>query len=146
MGEAEAGSADVDARVHPGTVNIAAWLAAPAALDLHDAIGGAAKAARLRRLRSLWAEEARAFPGVEVLTPSDPGLHGAITSFRLAGRTSLAENVALARRLLEEDGVFTVHRGGVACGACVRVTPAPFTSEAEVLALLEGVRRLAASA
>jgi selenocysteine lyase/cysteine desulfurase len=82
--------------------------------------------------------------GVEILTPTDPRLFGAIGAFRLSGRTSDAENMALARRLLDQFGIFTVYRTGLAGGACVRVTPALFTSEADVLKLAAAVRVIAA--
>ncbi|WP_439635941.1 aminotransferase class V-fold PLP-dependent enzyme [Oceanicaulis sp.] len=141
MGEAVRGPGDLSARVHTGTTNFAAILAIPAALDLHAAIGPARKAARLRYLRSLWVDAARE-AGFEVLTPDEPGLHAAITSFRAPGRTSPEDNIALARRLLEEHRIFTVHRTGVAQGACVRVTPGVFTSPDDVRALADALPQL----
>lgn len=141
MGEAVRGPGDLSARVHTGTTNFAAILAIPAALDLHAAIGPGRKAARLRYLRSLWVDAARE-AGFEVLTPDAPGLHAAITSFRAPGRTSSQDNIALARRLLEEHRIFTVHRTGVAQGACVRVTPGVFTSPDDVRALADALPRL----
>jgi selenocysteine lyase/cysteine desulfurase len=77
-----------------------------------------------------------------VLTPADPRLGAGIGAFRLAGRSSLADNRALAERLLAEHGIFTVHRGGVAGGACVRATPGVFTTEAEIDALAAAVAAL----
>lgn len=136
-------SDDVRARVHTGTANFAAFLAVEPALELHEAIGAPAKEARLRRLRDLWAEPLREHRGVQVLTPSDPGLTCALTSFRLTGRTSPEDNAAIAGELLRRFGVFTVHRTGVAAGACVRVTPGVFTREAEVLRLRDAVAALA---
>ncbi|PKP83379.1 MAG: aminotransferase [Alphaproteobacteria bacterium HGW-Alphaproteobacteria-18] len=135
----------IRARVHTGTVNLAALLAVPDALSVHAALGPARKEARLRHLRSLWAESLRAHPGIEILTPPDPRLHAGITSFRLAGQTSLSENAALATRLAEEFGIFTVMRDGLASGACVRVTPAVFTSEDEIGALTDALRTILAS-
>ena len=141
MGEAVRGPGDLSARVHTGTTNFAAILAIPAALDLYAAIGPARKAARLRYLRSLWVDAARE-AGFEVLTPDEPGLHAAITSFRAPGQTSPEDNITLARRLLEEHRIFTVHRTGVAQGACVRVTPGVFTSPDDVRALADTLPRL----
>ncbi|MBB3695666.1 hypothetical protein [Sphingomonas sp. BK580] len=43
--------------------------------------------------------------------------------------------MALAARLLDQHGIFTVHRDGPARGACVRVTPALFTQASDVAAL-----------
>ena len=122
----------VMARVHTGTLDYAAWLTVPAALAFQHRIDRRARAARLRALRDRWVERARRIPGLSVLTPDDPALHGAITSFRVDGVIDAAANAALAKRLLERHRIFTVHRTGPARGACVRVTPALFTSMADV--------------
>lgn len=132
-----------EARVHTGTVDMAAQLTVPDALKFQAAIGTPARAARLRWLRDRWAGAVRGVDGIEILTPTDPRLHGGITSFRLRGRTSVADNVALAKTLLDEFGIFTVHRIGVAKGACVRVTPALFTTPEDVDALVRALRALA---
>ncbi|MBT9445641.1 MAG: aminotransferase class V-fold PLP-dependent enzyme [Hyphomonadaceae bacterium] len=142
MGEPQTDDEDVRARVHTGTANFAAFLSVPDALDMHDAIGPAYKAARLRSLRDRWAEQVRGYGAIEVLTPRDPRLTCAITSFRLRGRTTPRENAALARELLEKHRIFTVHRTGVARGACVRVTPACFTSEDDIDRLVSALRLL----
>ncbi|SER20888.1 aminotransferase class V-fold PLP-dependent enzyme [Sphingobium sp. YR768] len=135
-------TASTYSRVHTGTVDFAAQLTVPAALDFQDAIGDAARAARLRHLRDLWAESLRGMNGLEILTPADPRLHGGITSFRLAGRTSLQDNVAVAKRLLDDHRIFTVHRDGPAHGACVRVTPALFNSATDIIALRKAIRSM----
>ena len=57
-------AANTYARVHTGTVDFAAQLTVPAALEFQDAIGDAARAARLRYLRDLWAEPLREAKGV----------------------------------------------------------------------------------
>jgi selenocysteine lyase/cysteine desulfurase len=145
MANDEVPADDVRARVHSGTANFAAFLAVPDALDFHQAIGVPAKEARLRYLRDLWAERLRGRNGIEILTPRDPRLYGGITSFRLAGRGRVAENAALARELLDRFRIFTVHRTGVAAGACVRVTPALFNSPADMYRLAEAVEQVALS-
>ncbi|MFZ4603865.1 MAG: aminotransferase class V-fold PLP-dependent enzyme [Caulobacterales bacterium] len=134
---------DIRTKVHTGTSNFAAYLALDAALDMHETIGPARKTARLAALRDRWAEPLRDHPGIEILTPTDPSLRGAITSFRLKGKTTPADNRAIARRLLDEHRIFTVARTGVAKGACVRVTPAVFTSEADIDRLLAALRAIA---
>jgi selenocysteine lyase/cysteine desulfurase len=113
------------------------------ALDFHQRIGVRAKEARLRHLRDRWAEQVRALPGIEVLTPADPRMTCALTSFRMTGRTSVADNRALAKQLLDQFGVFTVDRDGPARGACVRVTPGIFTRAADVDHLVAALRTLA---
>jgi len=134
---------DVQARVHTGTVDFAAQLTVPAAFAFQEAIGTAPRAARLRLLRDRWAEPLRAVKGIEILTPADPRLHGGITSFRLTGKVFAADNIAIAKRLLDEFRIFTVHRTGVAGGSCVRVTPALFTTPQHIDALVTALRVLA---
>lgn len=140
----------VAARVHTGTPDYAALLTVPAALDFQESIGAPAREARLRALRNHWAEGLRGLDGLEVLTPSDPRLHAGITSFRIRGRTGAEDNAMIARALLDEHRIFTVHRAGVAKGACIRVTPALFTrmSDMEALkrALVPLVKRFATAA
>ncbi|MGH6632647.1 MAG: aminotransferase class V-fold PLP-dependent enzyme [Sphingopyxis sp.] len=138
-------AATSQARVHTGTVDFAAQLTVPAALDFQDGIGDAPRAARLRYLRDRWAEPLRGTPGVEILTPADPRLHGGITSFRLAGRASEADNMAVAKRLLDNHRIFSVHRTGPAHGACVRITPALFNGPGDVDMLVKAIRALASS-
>jgi len=127
-------------RVHTGTVNFAAMLSIPTAFEYRNQIGGANIAARLRYLRNLWVGEVLDLKGLQILTPQDDRLHAGITSFRLVGKTSTAENKAIVEHLLHEYGIFTVHRDGVAKGACVRVTPAIFTSAQDVLRLASALQ------
>ena len=137
MGETTFSANDIRARVHSGTSNFAAFMTVADALDFHEAIGTPAKEARLRNLRDLWAEPLREHSEWEILTPHDNRMHAGITSFRRRGRTGLQENIGLARRLLEEARIFTVHRQGLASGACVRVTPAVFNNPDEIALLLK---------
>jgi len=69
-------------------------------------------------------------------------LHGGITAFRVVGKTSSVDNVAIAKTLLDQFGIFTVHRDGPAAGSCVRVTPALFNTMADMDALAAALRRL----
>jgi selenocysteine lyase/cysteine desulfurase len=128
------------ARIHTGTSDFAALLTVPTALAFQQAIGRERRAARLRALRDRWVSKVRGIPGIEVLTPDDPQLHGTITSFRFTGVTSVEGNIALAKRLLERHRIFTVHRDGVAKGACVRVTPALFSTIDQMDRLAEALR------
>jgi selenocysteine lyase/cysteine desulfurase len=131
------------ARVHTGTPDYAAQLTLPAALDFQAAIGAARREERLKSLRDRWVRPLRDLPGVQILTPDDPRLYGAITSFRLSGRSSHDENVALARVLLEKHRIFAVHRDGLASGSCVRITPSLATHMADLDRLVETIRALA---
>lgn len=143
--EPDLGADDIRSRVHTGTPDYGAQLSVPAALDFQASVGLAAKAERLRALRDRWVRPAREIKGIEILTPDDPRCYGAITSFRLAGKSSHADNVALARRLLDQYGIFTVHRDGLGTGSCVRVTPALATSMADVDRLTAALREIARS-
>lgn len=134
---------DIRARVETGTTNTANVLAVPAALAFQRQVGIANKAARLRYLREHWVRQVRGLKGVQVLTPDDPARYGAITSFRIAGKTSAQDNAAIARRLLDEYGLFTVQRGGVAAGNCVRVTPALFTTLSDLDRLAAAIKAIA---
>ncbi len=134
----------IDSRIHTGTTDFAAVMTVPDALDFQDRIGVPRKAARLRYLRDAWARPARDIAGVDVLTPDDASLVGAITSIRLHGDGSRAANVALARTLLDEFGIFTVARSGLAKGDCVRVTPALYSTPDDAARLVAALREVAA--
>ncbi|MXP42069.1 aminotransferase class V-fold PLP-dependent enzyme [Altererythrobacter soli] len=136
-------SGTILSRVHTGTVDFAALLTVPEALSFQDRIGSRLRQARLRALRDGWVAEVRENPRIQVLTPDDDRMHGGITSFRLVGKTSVEDNVALAARLLADFGIFTVHRTGMASGACVRVTPALFNSMEDVRALAVALNEIA---
>lgn len=123
---------DIRSRVHSGTMNVAPILTADAALTFHDRLGAPAKQARLRYLRDRWVHQVRSLPNVDILTPEDNTMYGAITAFRVRGRTSEADNLAIAEELMTRHRIFTVRRGGVSQGDCVRVTPALFTSADDV--------------
>lgn len=122
----------IDNRIHSGTANFATFLTVPHALDFHDAVGDAYKAARLRYLRDRWVSAVRGTPGIDILTPDDPAMGAAITSFRLHGRGGRTENQAVADALLAEHRIFTFWRTGLANGDCVRVTPALYNTAADV--------------
>jgi isopenicillin-N epimerase len=142
-GNSEHPATDIRARVNAGTLNVAAVMTIPAALAFHGRIPLSARAAHLRGLRDYWATRVRSIPNVQVLTPDDAGMTGAVTSFRLAGKTSMEANVALARTLADKYGIFTVAREGAAGGSCIRVTPSYFTTTAQLDRLVAAIRTLA---
>ncbi|MGA0603433.1 aminotransferase class V-fold PLP-dependent enzyme [Caulobacter sp. KR2-114] len=144
MGSQEFHEDTVLSRTHSGTMSYATVLAFGDAIDLHERITAGAKRRRLRYLRDRWAEAVRGHGRIEVLTPADPALTSALTSFRLKGQGSPQQNRALAKALLDRFNIFTVARDGVAAGSCVRVTPALFTTEAEVDQLVQALKVLGA--
>ena len=132
----------INSRIHTGTAHFATYLTVPAALDFHVAVGPAYKAARVRYLRDRWVSQVRATPQINILTPDDPGAVGAITSFRIRGRTSRAENQAIVTELLERYSVFTAWRTGLAGGDCVRVTPALYNTPADADRLAAALKEI----
>lgn len=133
-------TADIEGRIDTGTLNFAAHMTIPAAIAFHNKIGTAAKEARLRYLRNLWVAPARKMKGLTVLTPDDPRMVAALTSFRLDGVTSTSGNEAVVRQLAEKFGVLTVRRTGPAAGDCIRVTPSVYTSADDVMKLVNALR------
>lgn len=133
----------IDSRLHTGTTDFATTMTIPDALAFQDSIGIPNKAARLRYLRDRWVTAARTIPGVDILTPDDPELVGALTSFRLRGNGSREANQTLVRTLHDEFGIFTVACNGVARGDCVRVTPALCNTPAEADKLVHALRTIA---
>ncbi len=142
MGQLETAKDPIYCRVHTGTANFAAQMAACDALDFHQGLGSETCGARFRYLRDLWVKPARERSDIEILTPDDPRLCAGMTSFRLKGQTSPEANAALAKRLLEEAGIFTVMRTDLASGACVRVTPGYSTTTQDMDALRMAIKRL----
>lgn len=134
----------IDSRLHTGTSNFAAIMTVPDALDFQASIGVPNKSARLRYLRDRWVNAVRDVKGVEILTPNDAGLVGAITGFRLHGRGTREANQAITKALLDEYGIFTFYRTGLAKGDCVRVTPALYNSVADADKLAAAIKTIAA--
>ena len=132
----------IDSRIHTGTTNFAAFLTIPAALDFHELVGRAHKAARLRYLRDRWVGAVRDLSHVQVLTPDDPRMSAGITSFRLRGKPSPADNDRIVDTLLSKHGIFTRRSAGVDGGDCVRVTPALYTKPADVDRLATALREM----
>ncbi|HAE28298.1 MULTISPECIES: aminotransferase class V-fold PLP-dependent enzyme [Hyphomonas] len=144
MSERPEGVGTIYHRIHTGTTNFATFLTLKDALDFHELVGPAQKAARVAYLRNLWAEEMRGDDRIEILTPSDPRLHAAITSFRFKGKTSVDDNKAIVKALVEKHGIFAVHRDGVHKGACVRVTPSLYNTPDQCFQLVRALQSLLA--
>lgn len=141
--EPDAKPENVQAKVHQGTLDYAPQLTLPAALDFQERVLPVPmKLARLQYLRGLWVKPLRSLSGLEIMLGDDPATFGAITSFRIAGHTSTADNIAITDRLFNEYRIMTVHRAGLADGACVRVTPALFSTPADCARLVAALQDL----
>jgi len=141
-GQAPGNDKSIESRVHTGTVNLAATLSVPKALDFHNMIGIQHKERRLRSLRDMWVREFRDHKRIEILTPNDSRLYGGITSFRIKGKTSDDDNKKLANWFAEKYNVFTVFRDGIAKGSCVRVTPGFYTNKRDIQKFIHALRNI----
>ncbi|MBA3878889.1 MAG: aminotransferase [Sphingobium sp.] len=134
---------DVQAKVHLGTVDFAPQLTLSTALDFQASVLPVPmKLARLQYLRNHWVRQLRGLSGLEIMVGDDPATFGAITSFRIAGHVSVTDNVAITDTLFNRYRIMTVHRSGLADGACVRVTPALFTTPADLDRLVVALKEL----
>lgn len=131
----------ISALVHTGTVDFAAALTLPDAIAFQDGVRAEARTRRLRALRNRWAVPLGHLSEVDILTPEDIRLYGAITSFRIRNADAKKQD-QIAARLLHEFGVFTVIRTGLAGGPCIRVTPALANQMADCDRLVEAVTAL----
>ncbi len=130
----------IAARVPPGTINFAATMAIPTAVDFHFAVGAAAKERHMRALRDRWVDQVRDLRNVRIMVPDDPARYCAITSFRLAGMDTDEKAQALQKVLFEKHRVLTIWRAGVVRGPVIRVTPGFYSGPEDVDALVAALR------
>lgn len=135
---------DIRARVLTGTVNYAAHLTIPTAIDLHRRLGPQRKLRHLVALRDYWVERVRDVPGLKIIVPDEPGRYGAVTSFRPRGLADWEGARRLQADLLRKHKVLTVARRGLASGPVLRVTPTLFNTTAELDRLVSAIRKEAA--
>ena len=138
--DAEDPGDDIAARVPAGTIDFAAVLSIPKAVEFHFAVGAAAKERHMRALRDRWVNAVRDLPNVEICVPDDPARYCTITSLRLKGMATDADAQRVQRRLLERHRVHTVWRDGIAKGPVIRVTPGLYSTHADVDALAAALR------
>ncbi|MGK5036438.1 aminotransferase class V-fold PLP-dependent enzyme [Janthinobacterium sp. LB3P118] len=119
---------DIRCRLHMGMPPISAIMAAPAALDFHERLGGTpAKMARLAWLRDYWVSRVAQLPGVRLLSPLDAVRATALVAFAVDGMHASA----LQQALLQRFGVFTVQRN-IGDTDIVRATVAVTTQTSEL--------------
>ena len=120
---------------HFGTTPFAVVMTIPDSLAFQRMLGIERVSARLHYLKSIWVNELKNYPNVEVVTPADAGLSCAIASFRINNKTA----AEVADHLFKQHNIFTVSRVLGAPG-CVRVTPAIYNSAADVRKLVDAVK------
>ncbi len=131
---------DINARIPSGTINFAAVMTIPTAVDFHFAVGGAAKERHMRGLRDRWVHSVKDVANVEICVPDDPARYCAITSFRLKGMTTDEAVRRVQKRLFDAYRIHTIWRGGVRNGPVIRVTPGFFSTPEDVDALAKALR------
>lgn len=134
------GPEDIRARIPTGTVDFAARLTVPRAIEVHEAIGGAAKYQHLLRLRNYWIDRVRDIRGLEMLLPDEPDRHGAVAGFRLPGMKGPDDAKKAAALFLDKYKLLIVAKAGLASGPVLRVTPALFNSSAELDRLVSAIQ------
>jgi selenocysteine lyase/cysteine desulfurase len=128
MGDKDYPADDIRSRLHVGMPPLGAILAAPAALDFHQSLGGAeAKAARLAWLRHYWISRVAELPGLRLLSPLAAEHGTALAAFAIDGISARA----LQQALLERFGIFTVERN-IGYTNVVRATVALTTTTDEL--------------
>lgn len=143
-GEAGPDNDNIRTRIHTGTVNFASVLTVPDALDFRENIGQKNIENRLRSLRNQWVSKVLNNQDVEILTPEDPRMYAAITSFRIKGKTSYPENAELMNLLHEKYGIFTVAIGGLANGGGIRISPSLYNSREDMDKLAAAINDITA--
>ena len=79
-----------------------------------------------------------------MLTPNDPTMHAGLTSFRIKGIVTEADNVTLRKVLLDRYRILTVERAGPWKGACIRVTPSFINTPNDMAKLVKAIGELTA--
>jgi selenocysteine lyase/cysteine desulfurase len=123
---------------HVGTTPFAIQLSIPDALKFHEMLGINRIAERMNYLKSIWVDQVKALPNVEVLTPSDSKLSCGIASFRIKRKNGKE----VENELLDQHKIFTVARI-LGEEGCIRVTPGIYTKASDMEKLAEGIRAIA---
>jgi selenocysteine lyase/cysteine desulfurase len=118
---------------HFGTTPFAVIMTVPESLAFHRMMGVERISARLHYLKSIWLNELKQHPNVEVVTPGN--LSCAIASFRVRNKTSSE----VADYLFRQHNIFTVGRA-LGKEGCVRVTPSIYNSVDDVRKLTTAVK------
>jgi selenocysteine lyase/cysteine desulfurase len=109
------------------------------ALDFHEAIGPARKAARLRFLRRRWTQHVSQFRNVAVLTPDDDAQSCALGALSIAGITG----PQLVDHLMTRHRIHVRARVVPNEFSAIRVTPNVYTTVAEVDAFARAIEQVA---
>lgn len=138
FGDIAAAETSINKLAHFGTTPFAVIMTIPTSLAFQQQLGIERVSARLHYLKSIWVNEVKNSPGVEVVVPAEHSC--AIASFRIKQKTA----AQVADALLKQHNIFTVART-LGKNGCVRVTPAVYNSVDDVKQLAAAIKVLAAS-
>ena len=136
FGDVNAAENSINKLAHFGTTPFAVIMTIPDSLAFHRMMGVERISARLYYLNSLWLNEFKDHPMVELVTPAARELSCAIASFRVKDKTA----AEVADYLFKQHNILTVGRALGKTG-CVRVTPSVYTSATDIqkfIAALKG--------
>jgi selenocysteine lyase/cysteine desulfurase len=123
---------DIRARIPSGTVDFAARLTIPTAIDVLEQIGVTRKQGFLRHLRNRWVDGVRDIKGLTLMLPDEPENYCAISAFRLPGMKTIEQARRAQALFVQKYGVLVVAKAGLSAGPGLRVTPALFNTAAKV--------------
>jgi selenocysteine lyase/cysteine desulfurase len=132
----------MDRFVWSGTYPEHVLASAVPALALHERLGTARKAARVRHLTRRWRERAERLPGARFYTTGDDASSCGLATLELAG----IDPEAVRKTLWERDRIFVQNMGGNARAPevrGVRVTPNVYTAPADLDRLVAALERVA---
>lgn len=133
---------DIRCRLHAGMPAVAATMAAPAALDFHEQVGGtAAKSERLAWLRNYWVSRVAHLPGLQLLSPVEAEQGTALVAFAIDGMTAQE----LQQALLQRFGIFTVARN-IGYTDVLRATVATTTTTSDLDQMVAALTALTSEA
>lgn len=140
FGDTDAPDDSINKLAHFGTTPFAVILTIPDSLAFHRMLGVERISERLQFLKSIWVNELKDYPNVEVVTPSDKNLSCAIASFRINNKT-VKET---ASSLFDQHKIMTVARALGKLG-CIRVTPSVYNSVDDIKRFIAAVKDCAKS-
>ncbi len=138
FGDTTAADTSINKLAHFGTTPFAVIMTIPASLAFQQQLSIERVSARLHYLKSIWVNEVKNSPNVEMVVPAEHSC--AIASFRIKQKTA----AQVADALLKQHNIFTVARA-LGKDGCVRVTPAVYNSIDDVKQLADAIKVLAAS-
>lgn len=137
FGDFTAAENNISKLAHFGTTPFAVSMTIPDSIAFHQLMGIQKITNRVHYLKSIWVNEFRQHPAVELVTPPSQELSCAIASFRIKNKN----NTEVANYLMQQHGIMTVART-LGKEGCIRVTPSVYNSVEDLKKLVMGIKSL----